>query len=61
MKFKKRFLCLSSDYRTNKWELTCPCKKSWKPNTTMMAISRETCPKCNTEQIVDYNKEGNDT
>lgn len=54
--FKKRLLGASSDGRTNSWELTCPvCSKPWKPQTTMLSMVRETCPKCSYCAVVDYN------
>lgn len=53
----KRLLGPSSDLRTNRWELTCPCGKTWKPTTTRLARRHEQCPRCKHEEEVDYNKE----
>lgn len=60
MAFKKKFLGLSRDHRTNKWELYCPCGKHFSPPTTMLAMRLETCPKCGYEEVVDYNNDDND-
>jgi hypothetical protein len=45
----------SSDYRTNRWRVTCGCGKSFVPPTTMMAKEILVCPKCNVSYLVDYN------
>ena len=53
---KKEYLGLSRDRRTNRWRLTCSkCGKKWRPLTTMFAVKVETCPKCEHEEVVDYN------
>ena len=56
--FKKRFLSLSRDQRTNKWELTCSeCGKRFEPPTTMLSYVYETCPKCGHVAGINYNAE----
>lgn len=55
MSFKKRYIGLSSDRRTNKWKLECDCGKSWEPTTTMLGVRDERCPKCQKSQVVNYN------
>jgi len=55
MSFKKQYLGLSKDWRTNKWSLTCDCGYKWEPTTTMMGRREERCPICQKTQVVDYN------
>lgn len=53
-----RWIGHSSDYRTNRWQLTCPrCGHSFSPATTMFARQILHCEraKCNAEIYVDYN------
>ena len=57
MKIKKRYLGLSIDGLTNRWELICECGTKWKPTTTMIRCRLEECPKCGVEEIVDYNED----
>lgn len=52
----KRYVGMSSDLRTNVWELTCTnCGKKFKPRTTMYSAQWVECPKCGREAYVDYN------
>ena len=50
-----RYIGPSHDYRTNRWEIICKCRKVFEPLTTMYASQQITCPKCNTLYFVDYN------
>lgn len=50
-----RFLGMSSDWRTNRWEITCPhCLKTFCPPTTMFNHQSFSCPSCLGESYVDY-------
>jgi hypothetical protein len=56
-KFKFNLLGNSTDYRTNRWQVTCKsCDNSFEPSTTMMAIQTIRCNKCNEEELINYNK-----
>ncbi len=57
MKIKKQYLGPSSDLRTNRWKLTCKCGTKWEPTTTMRRCRLEQCPKCDIEEVVDYNED----
>lgn len=51
----KRYVSLSRDGRTNVWEITCDCGRSFRPGTTMYNTQLVTCPKCKKEEVMDYN------
>lgn len=53
-----KFLGLSSDLRTNTWEITCPhCGKVFIPQTTMRRSQSFSCSSCLGECYVeDYDK-----
>ena len=47
----------SSDLRTNSWSMICSkCRKEHYPRTTMLATQLITCPKCGTQEIINYNE-----
>jgi peptide subunit release factor 1 (eRF1) len=55
-----RLLGLSSDHRTNRWEITCPkCGNAFSPQTTRLSTQWMECPKrkCGAEMEADYNAE----
>ena len=55
-KFHVTCIGLSNDCRTNKWRVYCKkCGKSHDPSTTMFASQRVVCPKCNEEEVINYN------
>jgi len=47
----------SSDQRTNRWRIWCPCGNVWCPPTTMLSRSCERCPRCDEYYRIDYNSE----
>lgn len=54
------YLGLSSDYRTNRWSITCPaCKKPFEPATTMFFQQSLQCPaaRCGKFMRADYHAE----
>jgi len=54
--FKLRFVGLSHDLRTNKWEAKCKCGKSFNPPTTTLSTQTIECPKCGKTELVNYNE-----
>jgi RNase P subunit RPR2 len=50
-----RYAGPSSDWRTNRWTVTCSCGKSFEPPTTMRSKQSVICPKCGREILFDYN------
>ena len=55
-KFHVTCIGRSRDNRTNKWSAKCKkCGKWHEPPTTMLASQRITCPKCNEEEVINYN------
>lgn len=51
-----RYLGPSSDYRTSRWEVTCPaCERTFKPPTTMFGSEVRSCEKCGVDLLINYN------
>ncbi len=48
-------LGLSSDWRTNRWQITCACGQSFTPVTVMAACQSVTCPYCDRDYYCKYN------
>lgn len=47
---------LSSDQRTNRWEIVCPhCDEIFEPPTTMFASQSFSCHRCLGESWINYN------
>lgn len=45
----------SSDWRANRWSITCSCKKTFSPISTRLRTQDIQCPKCGREFTLDYN------
>lgn len=55
-----RVLGLSTDGRTNRWQVSCPvCGKEFIPVTTRCSTQQLTCPnpRCRAELLANYNAE----
>ena len=50
-----RCIGLSSDKRTNRWELELPCGHKEKPSTTLFSTQVIQCSRCLKEFMVNYN------
>lgn len=51
-----RAIGLSSDRRTNKWEVVCLCGQRFQPHTTLLARQSFNCPKCDRLYVANWNK-----
>ena len=51
-----RYVGPSSDWRTNRWSVTCSCGRTFEPPTTMFGCHEVTCPKCGREILLNYNE-----
>ncbi len=47
---------LSSDWRTNRWSITCNCGKVFEPPTTMYSCQNVECTKCGLQEMINYNE-----
>lgn len=52
-----RFLGASSDFRTNRWSVSCICGKQFEPSTTRLSTQTINCPRCGVEMFANYNAE----
>lgn len=56
--WKMRRLGLSTDGRTNRWEITPSCgHKPFSPPTTMFSTQHVECPKCQVSALADFNRQ----
>lgn len=54
--FKISYRGSSRDLRTNRWSFICKsCTKQFEPETTMLSKQVVYCPKCNKDEVIDYN------
>ncbi len=52
-----KYLGPTSDYRSNRWRVSCECGRSFDPSSTMYARQNIECPRCGKMYFVDYNAE----
>ena len=48
----------SSDRRTFRYTIWCPCGYVWDPPTTMFRHGDAQCPACGTDYVCDYGNDG---